>query len=515
VKPVSVNNLPGLLSASCAVCPDATAITDGRRTATYAELDALSWQMAARLRDMGVQRGDRVAVSMPKSINAVVSLLGAMRAGAAYVPIDLSAPAGRNRFIAQNCDVCAVCVDEPRADMYRYDGGPQLLVFPAEATDDYGAAWLAECSAAPCDTQPNLDDLAYILYTSGSTGTPKGVVHTHRSALSFVHWAASLLAPRSGDRFSSHAPFHFDLSILDLYVPLTVGATIVLVSEELGKDPRRLSQFIAQQRITTWYSVPSILSLMAQYGSLDAYDFSVLKTVLFAGEVFPIQHLRALAKLWPQRRFVNLYGPTETNVCTYYQIHDTIDSARDKPFPIGKPCENVRAMVVDDSDFPVPSGDEGQLLIHQSGPTMHGYWNLPDQTERAFFIDASGERWYRTGDIVKHDANGNIEFIGRRDRMVKRHGYRIELGEIEAALYRHADVREAAVAASPRPDGVTIRAYISTLSGDRLSIIALKQFCADHLPVYMIPDQFTFLPNLPRTSTDKVDYQTLQLTSSS
>jgi amino acid adenylation domain-containing protein len=510
VNQLHANNLPSLLSRSGARSPDTPAITDGVRSVSYLELDSLAWKMAWRLRSMGVQSGDRVAVSMPKSINAVVSLLGAMRAGAAYVPIDFSAPADRNRYIAQDCDVRAICVDEPRADVYRSERGPAMLVFPGVATDGIGADWLDRQPSTPFEPQPNLDDLAYILYTSGSTGTPKGVMHSQRSAVSFVAWAASLVRPEAGDRFSSHAPFHFDLSILDLYVPLSVGATIVLVSEAVGKVPRQLSQYIAEQRITTWYSVPSILALMSQYGDLPAYDFSSLRTVLFAGEVFPIQHLRALKQLWREQRFVNLYGPTETNVCTYYRIPNTIDNAREKPFPIGKPCENVRAMVVDDSDWPVHDGEEGQLLIHQSGPTMRGYWNLAEQTEGSFFVDANGERWYRTGDVVKPDENGDWDFIGRRDRMVKRHGYRIELGEIEAAMYRHADVREVAATAVAQSDGLQIRAYLATKAGQKLSIIALKQFCAANLPAYMIPDQFLFVEQLPRTSTDKIDYQSLQ-----
>lgn len=510
MKALNANNLTELLSATVRLHPDTTAVTDGHHSVTYLELDALVWKTAHRLRAAGVQSGDRVAVSMPKSINAVVSLLGAMRAGAAYVPIDFSAPAERNRFIASNCLVRAVCVDEPRADVYRYEGGPIPFVFPGEATLSIGAEWLEDQPATALDTESTLDELAYILYTSGSTGIPKGVMHSHRSALSFVAWAAGLVRPACGDRFSSHAPFHFDLSILDLYVPLTAGATIVLVSEALGKDPRQLSQFIAEQRITNWYSVPSILSLMAQYGSLPSHDFSALKTVLFAGEVFPIQHLQALKQHWHEQSFINLYGPTETNVCTYFRIPDAIDNARKSPFPIGKPCENVRAMVVDDNDVPVANGDEGHLLIHQSGPTMLGYWNLPEQTERAFCVDADGERWYRTGDVVRTDERGDWEFLGRRDRMVKRHGYRIELGEIEAALYRHAEVREVAATAVARPDGVQIHAYLATSGGERLSIIALKQFCAANLPAYMIPDQFLFVERLPRTSTDKVDYQNLQ-----
>jgi amino acid adenylation domain-containing protein len=491
--------------------PDATAVEDAAgQSLSYGDLDRLGNRLAAKLVSVGVRRGDRVGVCMPKSIRSVMSIHGILKAGAAYVPMDYSAPAERNRYIAENCQMRAVCSDEPRWGSLALDASLIAgLVFPAESTEGVSAPWLDEQPATTGVNEPSLDDLSYILYTSGSTGVPKGVMHTHRSALSFVRWCVQTLQPSPTDRLSSHAPFHFDLSILDLYVPLEVGACVVLVGEALGKDPRQLAPYIANKRITVWYSVPSILALLAQHGQLASRDYAALRTVLFAGEVFPIKHLRALVDLWPGKAYYNLYGPTETNVCTYYKIPDRIDPARETPYPIGVPCSNVRSMVVDDQDRPVADGEEGLLLIHQSGPVMRGYWNLPEQSARAFYIDPAGERWYRTGDVVKKNADGDWDFLGRRDRMVKRHGYRIELGEIEAALYRHPQVKEAAAVAKSAEDGVRICAYLATKDGQTISIVALKQFCAANLPAYMNPDRFLFLEKLPRTSTDKTDYQTL------
>jgi acyl-coenzyme A synthetase/AMP-(fatty) acid ligase len=242
---------------------------------------------------------------------------------------------------------------------------------------------------------------------------------------------------------------------------------------------------------------------------LHEHDYGALRAVLFAGEVFPVKHLRALTQAWPRREYYNLYGPTETNVCTYFRIPPVVPDDRETPYPIGALCENCRGLVLDETNAPVPPGREGLLVIHASGPVMKGYWGDEERTRQSFHVDAAGERWYRTGDVVVEDAEGNYVYRGRRDRMVKRRGYRIELGEIESALYKHPEVREAAAVSSEGPDGVAITAFLSSRSGTKLSVIALKQFCMRHLPAYMVPDRFSFLPSLPRTSTDKVDYQGL------
>jgi amino acid adenylation domain-containing protein len=355
------------------------------------------------------------------------------------------------------------------------------------------------------------DGLAYILYTSGSTGKPKGVMLTHRNAMSFIDWCSEAFEPHETERFSSHAPFHFDLSILDIYLPIKHGATLVLIGAEIGKDPVRLADLISKKQITSWYSTPSILSLLAQYGKLQQHAYPALRTVLFAGEVFPIKHLRALTNWLPGRRYFNLYGPTETNVCTYYEVPAYIPEEQTRPYPIGKVCSHLQAIVVDEHGQRVSGGQEGELCISGLG-VMQGYWNLSERTAGAFLIDHTGQRWYRTGDIVVQDAEENYVYIGRRDRMVKKRGYRVELGEIEAGLYRHSAVKEAAViAVSDDENGVRVKAYLSCKEPEnRPSLIELKRFCAENLPIYMVPDLFAFREVLPKTSTDKIDYQKLK-----
>ncbi len=509
------------LDASAQRDPDRGAVeTPEGGCISYGALSELSDRVRDRLRQLGVQPGDRVGFCCAKSIDAVAIIFGVLKAGAAYVPTDPTAPASRNAYIFADCQVKVAFIEDRlagplEAELQKLGAAPQRVTLRGAGDGSPLAAALdqadAEKPASPTPTnRPGPDDLAYILYTSGSTGYPKGVMLSHRNAVSYVDWCSEVFQPTAANRFSSHAPFHFDLSILDIYLPIKHGATLVLIGHELGKEPVRLAAFIAERRLTHWYSAPSILSLLAQYGNLPRYDFSALRAVLFAGEVFPVRHLRALKELWPQPRYYNLYGPTETNVCTWYEIPAVIPPERTQPYPIGKTCSHLRARVVDPDGHDVPQGEEGELCI--AGPSvLLGYWNRAEQTARAFLPTSDGDRWYRTGDVVYEDEAGDFIFRGRRDRMVKRRGYRIELDEIEACLYRHPAVRQAAVIAQENDEGVRIQAFVCSRDGQKLSVIALKTFCSEHLPVYMVPDMFDFPPSLPTTSTDKVDYQKLKL----
>jgi acyl-coenzyme A synthetase/AMP-(fatty) acid ligase len=242
-----------------------------------------------------------------------------------------------------------------------------------------------------------------------------------------------------------------------------------------------------------------------EFGQLQEHDYGRLRLVLFAGEVFPVKHLRALKASIPHPAYYNLYGPTETNVCTFYRIPDQIAPDRTDPYPIGEVCSHLEAMVIDAEGCRVRAGEEGELVVR--GPAVtRGYWNLADRNARAFHRDESGAAWYRTGDIVVDSPDGYV-FLGRRDRMVKKRGYRIELGEIEARLYEHPALREVAVVDVRPADGdLQVVAFVVTGNGERVSIIALKRFCAERLPGYMVPDRFVQRPELPHTSTDKIDY---------
>jgi len=510
---MSATTLDGLLSDSVGRFSRRTAVEEpGGAALTYAQLDEASDLLRDQLVQQGVRAGDRVGLYLEKSLASVATIFAILKAGAAYVPVDPNAPPERNRYIFTDCTVRAIVTDGMRAERLNGQGDgeafapvPDFTAPQALGRDLVLLRGAEDCAAAPGDAP-----LAYILYTSGSTGRPKGVMHSHRTALSFVDWCSQEFAPRPEDRFSSHAPFHFDLSILDLYVSIKHGAAIVLIGEDLGKNPMQLAPVIAERGITVWYSTPSILRLLAEFGHLDSLDLSALRLLLFAGEVFPMKHLAALRRLLPHPRYYNLYGPTETNVCTYFEADDQSIREDGRPLPIGRVCSGDAALVLDSEGQAVAPGGEGELLI-AGGSVMPGYWNLPEQNAQAFHDAGDGRRWYRTGDIVREAQPGLFTYLGRRDRMIKRRGFRVELGEIEAALNNHPDIVEAAVIAVNGADGeIGVEAFLSWGAEEKASILQLKRYCSTALPAYMVPDRFKVLPALPKTSTDKVDYQKLK-----
>jgi amino acid adenylation domain-containing protein len=491
--------------------PDGSALT-------YAELDDRANRMAAFLgQEAGVQPGDRVGLTVPKSFDAVTTLLAAMKCGAAYVPSDWTAPDPRGRAIMSDCEVKALVLHRECAGMLDEwpVARPTVLIVGGEDAEpvpdtrpfsDALAAAPLRAGAAPRDPE----SLSYILYTSGSTGIPKGVKIAHRNALSFVDWCSEEFDPQPADRFSSHAPFHFDLSVLDLHVAWKHGACVHLIPDDLGKNPKDLVRFAVENDITVWYSTPSTLSLMLQFGGLEKTDWTGPRLALFAGEVFPVKHLRRMTEIWTRSRWFNLYGPTETNVSTSHEVVPPIPPEVTEPPPIGKPCGShtvARILDADGNDLTGQAGTEGSLWF-TGDCVFQGYWNRPQENAEAF-REIDGKRWYDTRDVVRQEADGTLIYVGRRDRMVKRLGYRIELGEVESALYKHPRIaKAAAVSVKDENQGVKIVACC-VAEGKAPGLIEMKKFCHDNLPSYMVPDSFAWRDDLPLTSTGKTDYQGL------
>lgn len=509
------------LDQAAARRPDHPAVRFLGRQLTYGELAARSNSLAHTLVAQGVQRGDRVGIYMNKCLEAITAVYGIMKAGACYVPLDPFAPLPRLEFVIADCDIRCLVTNEMKVDdiqqMLDDGAGLDCIIgledgeFPI-TTVSWDQIFQATFDAPPTTTLVE-QDLSYILYTSGSTGDPKGIMHTHRSALTFAEWAATTYGLSEDDILSNHAPFHFDLSTFDFFAAARVGATTVIIPEALTKFPVNLARLIQSERISVWYSVPYALIQLLMRGAIEQHDFSSLRWILFAGEPFPTKHLRDLMAKIPHARFSNLYGPTETNVCTFYHVPQLATDC-DEPIPIGEPCANAQALVLDADDQLVAHGKVGELLI-RSPLLMRGYWGRPDLNERGFFRHVVHNHYediyYRTGDLVQLDEDGYFKYLGRKDRQIKTRGYRIELDEIEVALLSYPGIAEAAV--FPVPDGEgsnLIEAAVTVHPDHHVVVDDLVRHIGAKLPPYAIPVRITRMAQFPRTSTGKINRRELQ-----
>ena len=477
------------------------AIAEEQKVTTFRELleDAASLSHALIAR--GLSKGDRVALLLPKTTEAITSLFAVLMAGAIYVPIQPNWPAERIRATMEDC--------APRfaiqfsADSKEHESAEIIAVDRANG-DRMPWRTLVKSGGSCPETSVGPDDPAFILFTSGSTGRPKGVVISHRAVGAFVKWSAQEFQLRREDRIACPSPLSFDLSTFDIFNMALVGATCVLVPDDIVWMPRFLTRFVRDQRITVWYSVPSILAGMLNEGDFSRGSYPDLRVVLFAGEIFAGRNVAKLQAAVPHALCGNLYGPTETNVVSWYRVPSGFDPSM--PIPIGRACPYAELLIDPASADESSSG----ALLAAGESLMSGYWNKPLETEQAF-VTISGKRFYRTGDRVSRNDNGDYVFLDRLDRQVKRRGFRIELGEIEAALLRHGEVLEAAVIACQNQDAQTaIAAFVRRRPESTLSLIEAKTHCAQCLPLYSVPDRIFFVEAMPKGSRGKIDYATLK-----
>jgi amino acid adenylation domain-containing protein len=495
------------------------AVVAGDRATSYGDLDRRGTRMAHLLRDQGCVPGDRVGLLVPKSTAGIVGMIGALRAGCLYVPLDLMSPPARLARILAACRPRVVLCegagaaaaaaladrDEARGARFgrldRGGGGP----FRFDGGDLESAPEQALPSAA------SADGAAHILFTSGSTGEPKGVVVTHRSVLAFVEWANGYFGATAGDRNSGHSPFFFDLSTYDIYGTFAAGAELHLVDPAWNLLPHRLAAFIRERRLTQWFSVPSVLSYMAKLDVLRQDDLPDLRRVLWCGEVFPTPSLIYWMKRLPRARFTNLYGPTEATIASSYHTLERPPEDPAAEVPIGRACAGETLHVLDGALRPAAPGSPGDLYLGGVGLSP-GYWEQPELTAQAF-VDAPGRgRLYRTGDRARLGRDGLVYFLGRSDQQIKSRGYRIELGEIEQALGTLPDLRESAVVAIPTDgfEGHRICCAYALRPGATAAPAAVRRQLAALLPPYMLPAAWRRVPELPRTPNGKVDRRAIR-----
>lgn len=508
--------LTHLLEQAAEADPDHEAVRHRGVSLSYGELVVRSSRLAHALLADGVEPGERVGILMHKGLDAAVALYGIMAAGAVYVPLDPGSPASRIEFVVRDCGIRRIVTSDrmaPTLDELARSGVPLDALFGVDGGID-GAhrsiPWssIEGFGSAPPSIATTEQDLSYILYTSGSTGTPKGIMHTHRSALSWADMTVAAYGLGPDDTLSNYAPLHFDLSTLDYFGGARGGCTTVIIPEEYTRFPASLAEMIADEGMTVFYTVPLALVRLAQPGILDGKDYSRLRLVLFGGEPMPLKHLRTVMRALPDTRFVNVYGPTETNGCTHYVVPEAPGDDT-PPLPIGRPYPNVEVRVVDDAGNDVPIGESGQLLVRT--PTlMKGYWGRPDLNDLAFVErDRHGGRpdlFHATGDVVSPSRDGDLRFLGRNDRQIKARGNRVELDEVEAVLLSHPSVQEAAVyAVRDMDEALQIEAAVIPVIGADVESAALRRHAGEALPPYAVPTTIEIRDDFPRTSTGKID----------
>lgn len=483
--------------------PDKIAIVDAPRSYTFAELE----RSAKRCATLLIRRADvtcrPIAVFLHKSADVVFANLGIVYSGNIYANLDVKSPPHRVKGIIGNIAPVLVITSRALAPQLAAIGVPGDTLFLIEDIQDEGVqpdgAALCRRLESVIDTDP-----LCIIHTSGSTGLPKGVVLNHRGTIDFMDWCFERLKLDGSERIGSLSPFYFDIYTLELNLCIAKGATLVIIPDQLAIFPAKLVEFLARQAITFIFWVPTVMVTICNQGLLEAFDLSALKTVFFAGEVFPMKHLNHWRRTLPGATFVNLYGPIEITVdCTYFVLDR--EFADEEGLPIGFPCRNSDILILNHENRPCAVEERGELCVRGSSLAM-GYWNDPEKTAKAFVQNPLNTSYpeliYRTGDQVYRNRRGEIMFVGRLDFQIKHMGYRIELPEIEYQVLAIEQIANACVLYNKGKKEITL--FYETGDGD-LSPAQIRKKLSQIFPKYMLPTAFHHMTELPRNANGKID----------
>lgn len=446
-------------------------------------------------------QGKRILIYLDKGIDYVKSIYACLATGATYIPVDASQPLERILSIIEQAKPDLIITDENKNSTINNVLISRFLINQSACyfmKEDNKLVYLNNNkNSNRAFYTSKTDDVAAILFTSGSTGVPKGVKVSHQNLSYFINWAVQSLNLTHKDVLSNHASFAFDLSTFDIFAAGQVGAATWIITSQQQQNVAELINGIKKYSVTTWYSVPSVLSMMVATNALDMQVTKTLRHVLFAGEVYPIGALRELKKCIAETcSLQNWYGPTETNVCLYHKVTND-DLKKNYPVPIGKPLNGIDAVI--DSDKPI-----GELIIYGACVTP-GYSNVQDKRNNQLHKN----KGHATGDLVRFE-NGYYYYQSRVDDMVKINGHRIELGEIDACLSVMPGVKAVAVLCITSDFQQKLTAFIVAKEESQINTLSVKQFVSERLPRYMVPNSVKCLLQLPKNANGKIDFKVLR-----
>lgn len=504
---IHLNSAVRLLDNAVKKHPDKTAVSDEWGEITYSQMrrDAMSAGMAIIKSSLPGTGVEPVIVYLKKSLKCIVSFMGAMYSGNPYVPVAYDMPVnriqkiidsleGRGHIITDNEGMERIKLMNNSMPVHIYDE-----IINTKTDEDI----IEKTVGKVCDTDP-----IYIMFTSGSTGDPKGVTVPHRGVIDYAVWVSDTFNINENTVLGNQAPFYFDNSIFDIYSMLLSGAKMMIIPETLFLFPSKLPEFIRDNGVTTIFWVPTVMINVANSGVLSDIEMPSLKTAAFCGEVMPNTQLNIWRREHKDCLYANLYGPTEiSDVCTYYIVDREFKDS--DPLPIGKACENMRVIILNEKNEQCKVNEQGELCVIGSGVSL-GYWNNPEITKKAFIQNPLNpyyeERVYRTGDLAYINDEGLIMYIGRRDNQVKIKGNRIELGEIENAAMCVAGVKGACAVADEEEQ----RIVLFVESEDELKLRKVNLELKKYIPNYMLPGKLVVMDKFPHTANDKIDRVTLK-----
>lgn len=497
------------LEATAAKYPEKVAFADENKSLTFSQVRVNALKLAFAIMKTGSFKAP-VAIYLDRSVEVLVSFMGAAYSGNFYTPIDTSMPTNRIEKIIETLSPAVIITDGAHKEVaLSFAKGAKVITYE-DVCSAVSDNFITENADNFMDTIKKTrdkiidTDILYVFFTSGSTGTPKGVIITHRAVIDYAEWVTEKFDITSETIFGEQAPFYFDNSILDIYQTLKTGATCHIIPQKLFMLPKKLFEFLSERKVNTIFWVPSALCIMANLKAVGAFPLPTLEKVLFCGEVMPNKQLNIWRKAFPNCLYANLYGPTEiTDVCAYYIVDRPFRD--DESLPIGYPCENTDILVIDDDNKLVEPGvadAKGELCV-RGICLSSGYYGNSEKTSAAFVQNPLNDKYpeiiYRTGDVVHYNERGELMYDCRKDFQIKHMGHRIELGEIETAV--------------STVDGVDQNCCLYDTQKSKIVLFytgsAEPQFVIDtikaSLPEYMIPNKKTKLDKMPMNLNGKID----------